>query len=549
MGYKALAAALAALSMSTSALAQHAAGHHVSPERIKSHVAFLSSDLLEGREAGTRGHEIAALYVAEQLAGLGFVGAGPNGSFFQPVTLHTRKLDSGTLTLNGPKGTRTFEHGGDIVTGASVLETNQTTTAPVVFAGYGLTAPGQKHDDYAGLDVKGKIVAIISGTPKDWPSDVAAHLNGEKAKMAQAAGAIGVITVRTPTDEKMFAWAKIKDYLRKPAMTYVGADGKPHVEAPLLKGGAYLNDTAAEVLFAGAPRTFKAVQAEAEAGRSPKGFALPVTATIARKSTHSTVTSPNVVAILPGSDPVLKNEVVVLMGHLDHLGIDQGVKGEDKIYNGAMDNASGVAILLEVAHALAEGKRPKRSVMVFTPTAEEKGLLGAEYFAANPPVPAERIVAAVNMDMPILTYDFGEAVGFGAEHTTLGAVAAAAAQAEGVKLVPDPQPEQRFFTRSDHYALVQAGIPAIYLDTASGDRAGGKTGETATNEFLEKHYHEPSDEIALPFDWGAAARLARINVSIARQIADASERPRWLQGSFFGETFAPAQPKAGRGAK
>lgn len=544
MKFKALASAIAGLSISTSAFAQQ-----VSPERIKAHVAFLSNDLLEGREAGTRGHELAALYVAQQLAALGFEGAGPNGSFLQPVTLHTRKLDSGTVTLKGPGGSKTFEHGGDIITGASVFETSQTITAPVVFAGFGLTAPGQKHDDFAGLDVKGKIVAIFSGTPKGWPSDVAAHLNGEKSKMAQAAGAIGIITIRRPTEERIFPWAKVKDYLRKPAMTYVGADGKPHVEAPLLKTGAYLNDAAGEVLFAGARRTFKDVQAEAEAGKAPKGFALPVTATIARASTHSTVKSPNVVGILPGSDPALKNEVVVLMGHLDHLGIDEGAKGADKLYNGAMDNASGVAILLEVARTLAEGRRPKRSVMVFTPTAEEKGLLGAEYFAASPPVPAERIVAAVNMDMPILTYDFGEAVGFGAEHTTLGAVASAAAAAEGVKLVPDPQPEQRFFTRSDHYALVKAGIPAIYLDTASGDRAGGKTGEAATAEFLEKHYHEPSDEIALPFNWGAAARLARINVAIARQVADAPERPRWLPGSFFGETFASGQPKAPRASR
>jgi hypothetical protein len=549
MKFKAFASALAALSISTSAFAQQAAEHQVSPERIKAHVAFLSNDLLEGREAGTRGHELAALYVAQQLAGLGFEGAGPSGSFFQPVTLQTRKLDSGTVILRGPGGSKTFEHGDDVVMGASVFEASQTISAPVVFAGFGLTAPGQKHDDYAGLDVKGKIVAIFSGTPKGWPSDVAAHLNGQKSKMAQAAGAVGIVTMRRPTDEKILPWARIKDYLRKPAMTFVGADGKPHVEAPFIKTGAYFNDPAAEALFVGARRSFREVQAEAEAGKAPKGFALPMTAAITRASTHSTVKSPNVVGILPGSDPVLKNEVVVLMGHLDHLGTDEGVKGADKIYNGAMDNASGVAILLEVAHALAEGRRPKRSIMVFTPTAEEKGLLGAEYFGASPPIPAERIVAAVNMDMPILTYDFGEAVGFGAEHTTLGAVASAAAAAEGVKLVPDPQPEQRSFTRSDHYALVKAGIPAIYLDTAGGDRAGGKSGEAASSEFLEKHYHEPSDDISLPFDWGAAARLARINVAIARQVADAPERPRWLQGSFFGETFAAGQPKAPRASR
>ena len=508
--------------------------------RIRSHMTFLADDLLEGREAGTRGHAIAAHYVAQQLAALGFEGAAADGGFLQQVPFQERGFggEGATLTLDFPGASQTFRNGVEVSIGPSPFEERETITAPLVFAGFGLTAPALSHDDYAGLDVRGKIVVVFAGTPAGWPSDVAAHLNGEKARMAEAQGAIGLIVLRRPTEERVFAWERARTHATRPRLSWIAPDGRPHIEAPGIRVGVTATDPVGRTLFAGAPRGFEALRAEAEAGRSPGGFPLAGTATIRRDSRFRRFDSPNVVARLPGSDPRLRDEVVVLMGHLDHLGLRPNGEG-DRIFNGAMDNASGIAILLEAARALAEGRRPRRSIIILATTAEEKGLLGAEYFGEHPVVPRENIVAAVNMDMPILTFDLREAVGFGAEHSTLGPVAEAAMRAEGVRLIPDPAPEQRSFTRSDHYPLVKAGIPAIYVDTAPSDPAS----EAAIAAF-EQHYHQVSDDLSQPIRYDSAARLARINTAIARAIANAEERPRWREGSFFADTFAPGQPRA-----
>ena len=533
-----LVSVAAAFALSAAALAQTAPADPAE-QRIRAYVAFLADDLLEGREAGTRGHEIAARYVGQQLAALGFQGAGAEGSFFQPVGFQRRRLapGEGRLTLDLPGASQTFTHGTEILMAPSLDQPSDTIEAPLAFAGYGLTAPALGHDDYAGLDVRGRIVVVFAGTPAGWAGDVAAHLGGEKLRMAQEAGAIGVITVRRPTDERVRAWERVIAGAGRSRVTWLTPEGRPFVEAPGIRVSMTAGPEAARALLAGAAQEFEALQALAEAGQPMRGFALPGRATIRRNSSFERFASPNVVGILPGSDPALRDEVVVLMAHLDHLGL--AAEGDDRVYNGAMDNASGIAIMLEAARALAEGRRPRRSVMVLATTAEESGLLGAEYFAAHPPMPRERIVAAVNMDMPILTYDLAEAVGFGAEHSTLGPVAEAAMRAEGVRLVPDPTPEQRSFTRSDHYPLVRAGIPSIYIDSAASTEES-----RAAIEAFDAHYHEVSDDLSQPFHWPSAARLARINAAIARAIATARERPRWRQGSFFADTFAPGQPRA-----
>jgi Zn-dependent M28 family amino/carboxypeptidase len=420
----------------------------------------------------------------------------------------------------------------------SIAEAQDTIAAPLVFAGFGLTAPEMRHDDYAGLDARGKIVVIFAGTPEGWPGDVAAHLNGEKMRMAEAAGAVGVITLRRPTEERVRAWGRARATAGRPRVTWVGADGRPHIDSPAIRAAVTATDPVGRAVFAGARQSYETLLAQAEAGRPRRGFPLATTATIRRQSEFRRFDSPNVVALLPGSDPALRSEVVVLMAHLDHLGLRPDGQG-DRIYNGAMDNASGIAILLEAARSLAQGERPRRSVLILATTAEEKGLLGAEYFANHPVVPRERIVAAVNMDMPILTYDLRRAVGFGAEHSTLGTVAEAAMRAEDVALMPDPAPEQRSFTRSDHYPLVKAGIPSIYVDTAGYDEAS-----RAAIDAFDVHYHEVSDDLSQPIHWQSAARLARINTAIARAIANGAERPRWRRRSFFADTFARGQPRA-----
>jgi len=544
------AVAAGALFSASFASAQAPQEPQFTPEAFRAHVAFLADDLLEGREAGTRGYDMAAHYVARQFESLGLTPAGDNGTWFQAVPLQERALGAGgaSLTVTGARGVyQTFRNGGDVIIRPSALTTEEKVEAGTVFVGYGIDAPAHGFDDYRGLDVRGKIVVLLSGTPRGTPSELGAHLGSEKYRMAMARGAVGAVTVDTNLSARVFPWAKRLPYAPLPRMTWMRPDGTPFVEAPGIRAAAAANEPAAQALFVGARTSLAQVRAEADrVGGKPKGFPLRARAILQVSSVHRTLSSPNVVALLPGSDPALKNEVVVVMGHLDHLGVRPSNPG-DKIYNGAMDNATGIAAMLETARAFVEsGRRPKRSILFLAVTAEEKGLLGAEYFTEHPTVPLARIAGVVNIDMPILTYDFGDIVAFGADSSTLGAVAERAAGRIGVKLSPDPAPEQGTFTRSDHYTFVRKGVPSIYLDTGLADAAGGTSGEAAIETFVSRHYHEPSDDMSQPIDWGAAAKFARINWLIAREIADGDERPRWYQGDVFADAFARDAPRAAR---
>ena len=258
---------------------------------------------------------------------------------------------------------------------------------------------------------------------------------------------------------------------------------------------------------------------------------------------EKTFRAPNVIGVIPGSDPKLKDEYVVITAHLDHVGMSRG-SGADKIHNGAMDNASGVATMLEAARAfVTDGKPPRRSIMFVAVAAEEQGLLGSRFLARNPLVGSGRMVANVNLDMPILLYDFQDVIAFGAEHSTMGPIVSAAAAKMNIALSPDPVPSQNLFVRSDHYSFVQAGIPAVFL--VPGFKNGG---DEAFREFERKHYHQVSDDLSLPFDWNAAAKFAKINYMIAREIADRDEAPLWYEGNSYGERYAKKAPKAPRPA-
>jgi Zn-dependent M28 family amino/carboxypeptidase len=242
--------------------------------------------------------------------------------------------------------------------------------------------------------------------------------------------------------------------------------------------------------------------------------------------------SSNVAGMIEGADPALRGEVIVLTAHLDHIGIRPAVNG-DTIANGALDNASGIATMLEVARGFVEAPvRPRRSMLFLAVTAEEKGLVGADYFAQNPTVPKASLAANVNLDMPILNYDFTNVVAFGAERSTIGPAHGRAAERVGITLQPDPLPQEGLFTRSDHYRFVEQGVPAVFLMTGF---ANG--GEQAFTGFLAGCYHKVCDDLSQPINYGAAARFARVNYEIARELVDADERPRWNPGDFFGQLF------------
>ncbi len=503
---------------------------------MRAHVGFLASDEMNGREAGTPAYDIAARYVAAQFETMGLKPAGAAGSYIQPVPLVLfRPADKGSVALVRGKSETALEFGTDYLPGASPVAAELTKDAGLVFAGFGVVAPTFKRDDYAGLDVKGKIVVLLAGAPASLPTEERAHYSNGATKREEAAkrGALGILLVDTPTREKVYPFAKRARNWRSLGATWAHSDGAPHfpgAAAPIL---ATISLAGAGKLFAGQQGGSDAVMAAAESKAGTiKRMPLPMTARAALKTEISRVMSANVAGLLEGSDPALKEQVVVLSAHLDHVGACPEVKG-DALCNGAMDNAMGIAAMIEVAHGFKHLKaKPKRSVLFLAVTAEEKGLVGSDYFAQNPTFPKANLVADVNLDMPLITYDFKDVVAFGAERSSIGPAVARAGATQGVALVPDPQPEQGLFTRSDHYRFVQQGIPAVFLVTGPGG-----DGAAAMASFLETHYHQPSDDTKLPFKWGAATRFVALNLAIARELADMPARPSWNKGDFFGTLY------------
>lgn len=507
-----------------------------SPEAFKSHVAFLADDLLQGREPGTPGHAIAMRYVVSQFMAAGLTPAGDNGGWYQKVPLREARLvkDSGFVTIGG----RRHANGDAVMTGPSMIEAHQNRSAEVVFAGHCLYEPSLHIDDFRGLDLKGKMVACLPGFPKGLPSETAAFLTDQRPRFIAQRGGIGTLSLWDAEREKRQPFAKVVATIDNPRMERLNPDGSVFQFAPGLVTGALLSRPAIEELFAGAPRRFADVEREGMT-RSVKGFALKPRVTVERDTTWKTIASANVVGMVRGTDPAVSGQYVVLGAHLDHIGVGKPVGG-DAIYNGALDNGAGSATLIEVAKATA-AHRPRRSVLFISATAEEKGLLGAEYYAGNPTVPASSIVSMIDLDMPIITYDFTDVVAYGAEHSSVATYVAAAASEMGVKLSPDPLPEETIFVRSDHYAFVQKGVPAIMLATGFGGE-----GAAAWGKFLATNYHQPSDDMSLPIHWNQGARFAELNWRIMERIANAPDVPRWYHGDFFGDRFAPAAPKIAR---
>jgi len=513
-----------------------------SADRIRAHVTFLADDLLEGREAGTRGHEIAASYIASQFALLGVKPGGQNGGYFFKVDLLESSLTGAVpaITVTTSRGTQTLKHRGNTFVKGLTAGGAVNVSAPLVFVGFGMKDAAVGYDDYEALDVRGKIVVALWGSPKGIDSEVGAHLQSEQSRTAAEHGAVALINVMTRASARAFAWQQLMDLQRDEATTWVRRDGTPFDPIYGLKAMAAIEPKAAESLFAGAPKTLTHVLDEADqTGGRPQGFELKSSAKITVATKVRRFSSPNVVGIIEGSDPNLRSEFVVLMGHADHIGVNREGAG-DRINNGALDNAAGTATLIEVARALAVvPERPRRSILIVANTAEEKGLLGAESFAHAPTVPIERMVAAIDLDMPMLLYDFTDVVAFGATHSTLKGAFEKTASAMGITLSPDPMPEQTIFVRSDHYTMVKLGVPAVML--ATGMANGG---DKAWATYLSTHYHRPSDDLSQPIVWSAGAKFAEFNYRVVKALADSDNRPQWYAQDYFGDLFAPKAVKA-----
>lgn len=515
----------------------------VRQDAIRSHVDFLASDLLEGRSAASRGYDIAAAYVAAHFRQHGLEPSGDNDTYFQIVPLleATPVLPGSSAELLIDGETHRFEYGTDYLPSADFTSASSTLSAPLVFAGFGVQAPEFGHDDLANVDLKGRIAVIFTGAPAKFPHNQRAYYSWNNGKFATLIehGAVGALLIESPDDAKRVPWERSVAMSWTPQMRWVDEQGAPHNAFEALKLRFRFKQTAAARLFASANTDFDEILAKADAGEV-QGFELPGLLTLSATTGLRRTESANVVAMLAGTDAALKNEYIVVTAHLDHLGRGAAIAG-DSIYNGAHDNAVGMAILLEMARALnASGARPRRSIVFAAVTAEEKGLVGSDYLAVHPPLPIEDMVANLNIDMPMTLTPTTDLIARGEQHSSLGANVRAAAAAQGYRLSPDPLPQEVAFIRSDQFSFIQRGIPSLVI--GSGHTARDKKVDAAAlrDDFLKKHYHQPSDQTNLPMDFAGAADLARVNLRVLWDVANATARPTWKRNDFFSTKFPRA---------
>ena len=399
-----------------------------------------------------------------------------------------------SLEKDGESTTLVFRD--DFIRSGGFGAAEEEITAELVFIGHGIIAPELDHDDFAGVDVNGKILVVLSGAPPMFDTDRRAFYSSGSGKAAVAVekGAVGMITLRTPVDQERRPWARYLPGVGSPGMRWIDADGSPFEGFPELKGGATVSEAGAIKIFEVSGHDLDAIFEKHAAGETGS-FDMGVTATLARTSTQRSVSSANVIGVLEGSDPELKNEYVVYTGHLDHIGLRSGKDGDD-IHNGAYDNAAGVSSILEIAQAMSGmATRPRRSVIFAMVTAEEKGLQGSSYFAKNPTVPVDRLVANINIDMPYLGFPVDDVHAFGADHSSLYGPADEATKLLGMQLTPDPKPEEVRFIRSDQFSFVKEGIPAVAFKAGMQSSDPSIDGAAMLDDFLRNHYHQSSDDL------------------------------------------------------
>ncbi len=526
------------------AVAANAAMKTIHPEAIRAHMRFLSDGLLQGRASGTTGYDIAATYVATEMESMGLKPAGVDGTWFQPVPLRTYnvipKETSLELLRDGKAETLVF--GKDYVTDGDPVHTDSVLDAPVVFVGYGITAPEMNYDDYAGVDVKGKAIVMLDGAPERFASVQRAYFSSLENKIgnATAHGAVGVFAILTPEAQKRLPWDMVVPQILTGGMLWLESDGTPHNSFPEMHGGALLSQHGAELLFSGAPKSLEQVFAGAHEGHVDH-FALSVRAKMRVMSQHGGIQSANVVGVLAGSDPKLRNEYFVYSAHLDHVGICPPVDG-DNVCHGALDNASGTAAVLEIARAFASlPQPPRRSILFVFVTGEEKGLLGSDYFANNPTVAPKPMVANINIDVPPgLMYPLRDIVVLGGDDSTLGQNADDAARRMGLEVTPDPMPEEAIFIRSDQYSFVRRGVPAILFFPGLKSADPTLNGGEILKKWLVTKYHTPADSMNQVLDYRSGAKVTRLNFLVGYKAAQQRQRPTWHPGSFLGVKFAAA---------
>jgi Zn-dependent M28 family amino/carboxypeptidase len=491
-------------------------------------VSFLASDDLQGRMTGSGGYQAAAGYVAGKFKDEGLKPAGTVG-FFQPVKFQSLELDEAYSSVELVQGSKTTPLTlGDEVILSSTGDAAPEVNAQAVFVGYGISAPEANYDDLAGLDLHGKIAVYLAGGPDSIKDPLRAHeeSSGERWKAMKAAGAIGTAVIFNTANQEI-PWERIAGNRHRASLELADASLRRDQGKEI---SMEINPQDADEFLAGSGHTFAEIIADAKAQKPLPKFPLAVNIHAKIKVLETDVEAPNVVGELQGSDPELKNQFVVVSAHLDHLGIGAPVNGDD-IYNGAMDNAAGVAALIQIARDFREsGNKPKRSVIFLALCGEEEGELGSWYFANHPTVPFKGIAADINMDMflPLFPLQYLQVQGL--DESTLGDDIRAAGKADGVNVIEDEQPEANRFIRSDQYSFVQKGIPALAFKFGY---VKGSPQDKMFNDWVHTHYHQPSDDTSQHVDQEAAGKFCHLIYLLADRVADDAARPTWEPTSFF----------------
>ncbi|MCL2641653.1 MAG: M28 family metallopeptidase [Phycisphaerales bacterium] len=497
-------------------------------KRWWAHVQYLADDKLAGRGTGTPGFKLASEYVESQFRAAGLEPGGTKG-FLQDVEFDALELDEARSSwkLDADGKQTEVELGTDAILSAR-SEADEPVTAPAVFAGYGFAVPERDFDEFKDLDVRGKIAVVIGGQPVTIPAPISTYYQAfpERWKALHVAGAVGFVSIANP--KLSLPWER--QVASRQRQTLILADPELN-ESRGLKFAATINAAHADKFLEGSGHTIAELLALADRGQPLPKFPL-VSKFVTRVSVKKLpqITSPNVIGVLPGSDPRLKHEYVVLSAHLDHLGIGRPVNG-DNIYNGAMDNAAGIASLIEIAKELAaSADKPRRSILFAAWTGEESGMLGSQYFVAHPTVKLGEIVAAINMDMflPLFPLHYLEVQGLG--ESSLGNDIRAVAQLNDIEVQFDKQPPENRFIRSDQASFVKRGVPGLAFKFGW---LPGSQEEKTFNEWIHSRYHSPSDDTKQPVDTVAAAQFTHIITQLALRVANASSRPSWYPESFY----------------
>jgi Zn-dependent M28 family amino/carboxypeptidase len=517
----------------------------VNPDVLRAHLEFLSSDLLEGRGTGQRGGDLTVAYLEAQAKALGLLPVG--GSYRQAVRIAgmKAKVPASSLSFETPAGAQALSFGEDMVIGAGRPDASVKVEAPLVFVGYGITAPEERWDDFKGLDVAGKVLVMMVNDPQPTAAEPdrfagkgLTYTGRWTYKFEEAArrGATGVLLIHTDASAS-YGWSVVRNGWSHERFMLASGQGLSPLQG-------WLTDGAARRLFAACGEDLDRLRAAAES-RDFKPVALKATVKADLQSEVRTVDQYNVAALLPGSDPAVKDEAVIITAHWDHLGKEDGLvaQGKDGIYNGAVDNASGTAALLAMAQA-AKGQKHRRSLMFLWVCAEEQGLLGSAAYAAAPLMPLAKTAANLNLDslnFAGLTTDIGLP---GAERTDLLAWGAEVAQRMGLKVAERRPDLGGSYFRSDHFSFAKAGVPAFSISGGSTFAGDAEAARARAEAYRKNRYHQVNDEYDPAWDVAAMAQQAQFALNLGLHVANAPKMPAWKPGEAFARARAQAQAQA-----